>query len=251
MTQSIPSLETTARHQLVLGIGTGRCGTDSLAALLDNQTGGAVTHERFKAQVPWGPAGYDWLRDLIADVPQEAALYGDVSLYWLPQVERLLLDPTFASTAESLRVVALQRNREDTVRSYMQKTQGPTGRNHWMVHDGTTYVPCDLGWDKCYPKFRAADKREALSMYWAAYYGEVDRLAKQYPEQVRCFALNALNTTEGQRDILGFVGIPEQEQVLKVGIRKNSTPTNGSSAKNGSALRALFRKFTSFSNLSE
>lgn len=232
-------------NRLVLGIGTGRCGTQSLSALLDDQPGATVTHERFKAQVPWGAAGYEWMQRLINESPSGAALYGDVSLYWLPQIEQLLLDPDRRDAADTLRVVALQRDREATVESYMRKTGGSHGRNHWMVHDGNEFNNCDLGWDHCYPKFRASSKREALSMYWASYYGEVDRLADRFSEHVRCFDLDALNTREGQRAILQFVGVPDAEQVLHVGMRKNTTSTVSSTRLGtslGSNLRTLCGK---------
>lgn len=230
--------------RFVLGVGTGRCGTDSLASLLDIQTGASVTHERFGPQVPWGTGGYDWLRHLTQERPPGRALYGDVALYWLPQIERLLTDPALRDVARGLRVVALRRGQAATVESYMKKTEGPDGRNHWMNHDGSTYTPCKLGWDQCYPKFRAEDKREALSMYWAAYYGEVDRLTEKYPAQVQCFDMNALNSRGGQRAILQFVGIPREEQILDVGVWKNATGSSGPSSRSTvrSRLKTLSRK---------
>jgi len=232
-------------NTVVFGIGTGRCGTQSLAALLDAQSHASVGHEHFKAQVPWSPEGYDWVLRLLDRWPNDIALYGDVSLYWLPQVERLLLDPSVREAADTIRIVALRRDRDATVKSYMRKTGGNDGRNHWMVHNGTAYTPCHLGWDHCYPKFRASTKREAIKMYWASYYGEVDRLANRYPDQVRCFDLEALNTPEGQRSILRFVGLPDADQVLRVGVQKNTTPSASDPDKTpdrSSSLTTFFRR---------
>lgn len=231
--------------RFVLGIGTGRCGTKSLTTLLDAQHHANVDHEHFKARVPWSVEGYEWIHQLIDQRPPDASLYGDVSLYWLPQVERLLLDPNRSTLSERLRVVALRRDRDATVESYIRKTGGDHGRNHWMVHNGTAYTPCHLGWDHCYPKFRANTKREAIEMYWAYYYGEVDRLAARYPKQVRCFDLEALNTPEGQRAILRFVGLPEAKQVLRVGVQKNTMPPASNpdaSPTQGSLLTTLYRR---------
>lgn len=233
---------------LTLGIGTGRCGTHSLAALLDSQSRSSVTHERFKAQVPWTVEGYEWMKHLIDQRPTDAAFYGDVSFYWLPQIERLLLDSETPTVSDTLRVVALRRDREATVESYMRKTEGPHGRNHWMVHDGTSYPPCTLGWDDCYPKFHASTKREAISMYWSYYYGEVDRLSTLYPERVRCFDLDALNSQEGQRSILQFVGIPSSRQVFQVGVQINpSAPVRErkTSTRFRTRLSALYRRIVS------
>jgi hypothetical protein len=45
-------------QRIVLGMGTGRCGTGSLAALLNRQPGARVTHEmrprpRRRSRTPW------------------------------------------------------------------------------------------------------------------------------------------------------------------------------------------------------
>ena len=39
--------------RLVIGLGTGRCGTNTLAALLDLQDGASVSHERNDADLHW------------------------------------------------------------------------------------------------------------------------------------------------------------------------------------------------------
>ena len=202
---------------LVLGIGTGRCGTQSLATLLDSQSGSAVTHERFCADVPWTYDGYRFVERIADKSPEKARLRGDVSLYWLPQVERTIKE----FDIDEVRVVALKRDKKSTVESYVRKTGGKRGRNHWQLHDGNDYEFCSLGWDKCYPKFEADSKREAIDMYWSYYYGEVARLEAKYPDFVRCFPMNALNSEDGQREILTFTGIHPEQQVLLPGIRKN------------------------------
>lgn len=207
-------------NTFILGIGTGRCGTQSLATLLNEQRDASVTHERFRANVPWGRDGDRWLERLLREAPSGDGLYGDVALYWLPQAERLLSEAH--ADSYDVRIVGLKRDKEETIDSYLRKTPD---RNHWQLHDGIEYDHCRLGWDKCYPKFVAESKREALSMYWSYYYGEIARLEDKYPERIRCFPTDALNTERGQRAILNFVGCPPQEDHLMPGIRKNVDPT--------------------------
>ena len=206
---------------LVLGIGSGRCGTQSLSELLDQQAQATCTHERFRAEVPWGVEGYSYLADMINSAPEEHRLHGDVSLYWLPQVERLIEEFPLNDTFDDLCIVALKRNKNDTVESFWNKTGKASGRNHWQLHDGEQFRNCSLGWDKCFPKFEADSKREAINMYWSYYYGEVARLEAKYPDFVRCFPTNALNSEASQREILTFIGIHPEHQVLLPGIRKN------------------------------
>jgi hypothetical protein len=226
MTKNEPPLST-----LVLGIGSGRCGTQSLADMLNQQAQASCTHERFRAEVPWGFEGYSYLKDLINASTGECRLFGDVSLYWLPQVERLIEEFPINDTFNDLCIIALKRNKSDTVDSFWRKTGRANGRNHWQLHNGEQFKECELGWDKCFPKFDASSKREAIEMYWSYYYGEVARLEDKYPDFVRCFSTEALNSEEGQREILTFVGIAPEQQVLQPGIRKNTLRPHRSMAK--------------------
>jgi hypothetical protein len=101
--------------RVVLGVGTGRCGTLSLTRLLNRQAGIHVTHER----PPYLPWKSETPRDLIAarlsafraDSPG-AVIVGDVAFFYLNYLpDALALD-------DRLRVVCLRRPKHEVVASY-------------------------------------------------------------------------------------------------------------------------------------
>lgn len=188
----------------VLGVGTGRCGTMSLAQLLDAQKGLHVTHERFSWRVPWDARAVGWPAELL----EEGG--GDVGFYWLPHL------PYIWKHAPKTQVLCMRRDRTSTIESYHRKTEG---RNHWMNHSGQRW---NLDrWDCCYPKYGVTSKKEALGRYWDEYYRRAKELQNMHPERFRIFDLEALNEEAGQHAILTFVGIPRSDHVLNVGIRAN------------------------------
>jgi hypothetical protein len=206
---------------VVLGIGTGRCGTTSLATLLNAQQGAKVTHERYDSRVPWGRGGRRWLKHLLHDIDCGTKLYGDVSFYWLPHIEFILEE---ISRNYNVKVIVLKRDKKDTVSSFINKT---ISRNHWQIHEGEKYNHCHQGWDNCFPKFCASGKREALEAYWKYYYGEVSRLSQKYEKNVRCFRMKSLNRKNGQKDILKYAGVEACNRVLLENIKKNKNPYAG------------------------
>lgn len=239
---------------IVFGIGTGRCGTASLANLLNKQNNAAVFHELNPGPMSWtGAEAY--LEELLGQfesaletgkldvevVPRrwnlealdqlekmdKISMVGDIGLYYLPYVEYIL------SKNPSVKFVGLRRDEDATVKSYLRKTMSyrypkflrflPGAvkvRNHWIDHDGSKWT-LDLVWDKCYPKYDAATKEEALHLYWRDYYAQTDELEKRYPGNVRVWDLEAMNSGESQKEVLDFIGIPEADQVLEVGLRVN------------------------------
>jgi len=200
--------------RLILGIGTGRCGTTSLAHLLDKQPDCRVTHERFKFNVPWGPGGQEYLDKLISKLKNtDHEFYGDVALYWLPHVEELIWNDRV-----DVRVIALERERERTIQSFMRKTPNS---NPWQAHNGDHQTS---EWDHSFPKFRAENRAEAIGKYWDLYYGTIDHLVSKYPNHIKLYKTKHLNKVQmGQRNILNFVGIPDGEHVYNTAIRENST----------------------------
>ena len=186
----------------VIGIGTGRCGTTSLARLLDAQGTAleSVTHERLEWRVTW-EAHPKWLRRL----DQQGG--GDVALNWLPYIEMMI-----RRWGEDLRVICLQRGREATVESYLRKMPQ---RNPWQ--------DSSYRWAPCYPTYsQDLTKREAIGRYWDEYYARAEELATRH-DQVRIFQTETLNDREGQRDLLRFAGVPEGKERLRVGIRENES----------------------------
>ena len=178
---------------MIIGLGTGRCGTKSLSKLL------RVPHER------GGPL--PWKKDIALLEARYKGLRkynGDVGFYYLPYVE--LLHANF-----KCRFVCLMREIDETIDSYMRWTEGyDLWRKH---HDQKTNVK----WDKAYPKYDLKSKREAIQSYWVEYY----KIAEYYHRNwsnFQIFPMSNLNTLTGCMKIMEFARVHHKPVV---GIREN------------------------------
>jgi len=202
-------------NKLVIGVGTGRCGTVSLSQLLCHQHNCNVTHERYAHNVRWGSPSYLWAYRLWCDtLGDDDKIVGDVAYYWLPHIEQIL--SWAKSLGREVRIVGLQRSKNDTVHSYMKWTEN---HNHWQRHNGKKYLYSK--WDHTFPAFpTGVSKRSALQLYWQYYYQRFNQIAEGDP-RVKLFPLNTLNERSDVEKLLDFVGI-EEDPNIKVAIKANA-----------------------------
>lgn len=128
---------------LVFGVGSGRCGTTTLAGLLDSQPDAICFHEVSPAAMAWQHAEHavnSIVRDFEAILAGEQAslaidltlrqgykaveslravsrpsVIGDIALYYLPYAEFLLQKDL------DIRMPCMRRDREETVESFVRK----------------------------------------------------------------------------------------------------------------------------------
>lgn len=242
---------------IVIGIGTGRSGTASLAKLLNAQRDALCFHEmnpscvrfhgtprpilntieEYQAILDGGDPSrltvdlgrrvaaeaYDRLRQM-----PRVRLIGDIAFYYLTYVEQVL------ARHPQVRFVCLQRDRTETVESWLQQaaikrwrskriadrlaawiTREPYHESHnwWIEHDGSVWRP-DPIWDKCFPKFPGPGLRDAVEQYWDYYYATVDEIAARHPGAILRIRTEALNAPEEQARLLAFCGVAEAEMVF-------------------------------------
>ena len=242
---------------IVIGLGTGRSGTASLAKLLNAQHDALCFHEMNPSSVRFAGTPRPILNaideyqrildggdssmvtvDLSRRVSAEAydslrrmkrvKLIGDIALYYLTYVEAI------ARHNPNVRFICLRRDVDSTVQSWMKKTQirrwpsaavGDRIRsvitrqpyyessNFWMEHDGTKWIR-DPVWDKCFPKFEAGSKTEAIRKYCEYYYAEAERISVKLGERFKFVETNQLNDRSYQPELLRFVGIADTDQVF-------------------------------------
>lgn len=198
--------------KIIIGCGTGRCGTVSLSKLLSGCTGVKVSHE-MNPVLPW-IVDENMLRDRMrfweSDVCQTV---GDVAYYYLPYLEKIM------KHFDDVKIVCMWRSRKEVVDSFMWKTQN---LNSWADHDGTVWG-ISTKWDITFPKYPVAleSKRKAVVQYWDEYYEKINELKKKYPDNIKIFRIDALNTEAGQKKIFDFCGIPEGKHKYKVQCRFN------------------------------
>lgn len=191
--------------QLIIGLGTGRCGTTSLARLLNAQTNAYVSHEfdtiKPRSVPVWAQDEKLVLSTLNKIYQSHFQLVGDIGLFHLPYVELI------AKTFPEVRFICLRRSKRATVQSFMKKTEFDDPWRH-------TNNPPKGPWSSAFPKFNALTKRKACEMYWEYYYQECDRLQKKFPNSFFMFNTEDLNTYYGVRSILTVCNIPEDKQSI-------------------------------------
>jgi len=186
---------------VVIGCGTGRCGTESLSKLIAGCQQAFCTHER-QPLLPWSYSK-ERLQARVHDLLHaDSAVIGDVAYYYLPYLERLI------EMIPALKVVCLERARQEVIDSFMWKTQG---WNRWYEHDGIAWAH-DPFWDVTYPKYPIAHKSDAIGTYWDEYHDTIRHIADQHPVNVRIMETKTMNTRTGQETLFDFIGIPEVQR---------------------------------------
>ncbi len=200
--------------KLLLGLGTGRSGSTTLAKLWGEQKSCYCSHEH-PPRLSWSDspsrlAFHQQRFDLLCSRYDYVA---DVSHWWLPYIDTLM------ATYENTRIVVLKRTRSATVDSFMKIKGGPgkNAINHWINHDGEFWSK--NAWDECYPSYKTGDMKEAIENYWDDYYAIVDDLVKKYPSSIRIFSTEHLSEADKQAELLSFCGFVKPR--LKTDIHLN------------------------------
>jgi hypothetical protein len=267
------------RIVIVIGLGTGRSGTASLAKLLNAQHDALCFHEMNPSCVRFADTPrpilntideYQAILDggnpsmLTVDLGRPVAaraydqlckmrrvrLIGDIAFYYLNYVEAI------AARNPNVRFLCLRRDIDETVASWMNKSRIPRwrskrladrigawitrepfhdSRNFWMEHDGSRWQ-LDPVWDKCFPKFEAASKPEAIRKYCEFYYAEAERLAPKLRGVFRFVDTKSMTHQHYQADILSFVGVPAEEHVFTDAHIHQSRPGKPTRALGAAAL---------------
>lgn len=210
--------------RVVVGLGTGRCGTTSLHRLFKAQPSTRSTHEIFGPNHPWD-APESEMRDLVARFLHSAPgsdVLADVSFAWLPYVD--MLREACARNGVDVRFLCLQRDMAGYVASMSKWLRG---KNHFIEYDpeDPRYIPCKNGWEKCYPKYvepRSNPLSSQLERYWREYNAEAYFQASDH-DDFDIFHTDALNSAEGVYNILKHAGYADPDMVLLAGIKTNSS----------------------------
>ncbi len=195
--------------RLILGLGTGRCGTETLARILSTQSDVEASHEYF-GPVPWDGDGQQWmvaLRERQDHSPR--SVLAEVAFYWLPYTHEIL-----NSDPQAMAIV-LKRPREEVIASYLKKVG--LKRNHWSF-EGRSQEDV---WNDSYPDYPGS-KEEAIGRYWDDYYERVDGLIDVFPQRVILMKTEDLNDPTVVTKVMEFVGF-ETPDLSLVGKRFNAS----------------------------
>lgn len=188
---------------MIIGLGTGRCGTVSLANLL-NVNNLNVVHE-LRPLLSWYDGDYKQKINTL----REQKLDGEVASYFLPYVRGI------NDMVENVKFICLKREKQQVIDSFMKKTPVT---NHWCEYTEGGEWKKDKEWYECFPKYNISDKKEAISMYWESYYKEAETLSNDM-DNFKIFETRDLNDEKGVYDILDFCGIDDKK--IKTNIKLN------------------------------
>ena len=156
-----------------VGVGTGRCGTNSLVEIVNACDKTIATHEAY--QMFWYETNKR-VGDLIVDMHESqngGILRGEVSQACGPHVGSL------RSSFKGLKVVCLHRDRESTVESFMNFGSNlirPHDKKKWV--DGTMGVGIRANAQRCFPLIDGIDARQAYGFYWDFYEALMERITE-------------------------------------------------------------------------
>lgn len=183
------------KTDLILGLGTGRCGTLWLHDFITSQN---IPCTSEACKLGWY---YNGNIDLTMEPMKTWAksnISADVGFPTLPHVNKL-------SNFFNIKIIILKRNKTDVIKSFMQWIH--IKHNYWVDHPhDCPYI--DDGWDYIFPKFKSFEyksKEEAINAYYDHYYQLCDLLEHKYP--ILHIKTETLDTKETQENILSFIGI--------------------------------------------
>lgn len=179
------------KRMIIIGLGTGRCGTLSLAKMLNSQNNCEITHEQ-KPILEWYGKDLEVVRSRIAKYQKLDIYAGDVSSAYLNYVEDI-----YEIAGNEVRFICLERDKEENIKSWLRKTK----YNYW-----SKYAKQDKKWSKIFPKYEEKDRSKAISMYWEEYKSKSDSLEKLLPV-FRKFKTEDLNKEEKLIEMLDFCQI--------------------------------------------
>lgn len=187
------------RSGLILGLGTGRCGTKSIAKLFNLQENCAGYHERL--MVPYD-CNRAWGVHFV-----ERMLGGDGTGTWPYRFEAASWYLHYAAfvmeRAPDAKIVVMERDPDEVVRSFARLTSEPP-RNHWQPHDGANTDK----YFNCFPTYDSGLKKEAaIRKYVDAYAAGVGYLAETYGDRLKRFPVRDLNDNEACEQLLRWSGV--------------------------------------------
>lgn len=192
--------------KLVIGLGSGRCGTVSLRELLIHQGFNAVHELKL---MPWDP-NYPLCDEVIAEVlKRNGGLVSDIGYYYLNYTEYII------SKQPGVKFVCLKRNKEEVIRSFLKFSK----YDYWSY----PYVDREeTEWDATFPTYYNVGKTSGISLYWDEYDKISKSLEIRFPKHFKVFDMNeTLNEEEGQRKLFEFIDI---EGDIKLGIKRHTNP---------------------------
>ena len=198
-------------ERLIIGLGTGHCGTRSLAKLFSLQEDTIAFHE-FPPPVAISstPGLIKERLDLL--LCQRPGTIADVAFWYLPFVKLIW------SQAPSAKFICLERPKDEFIHSVLKYIAPGYFPLQYFKTNPRVKGP-EFG--MCFPQYpHSLTKEQALGSYWEDYHKTINGLTNTFPNYIRSWPLEALNNKTLVGHILNFAGFPNP--VVRVGIKIRS-----------------------------
>jgi hypothetical protein len=206
---------------IVIGIGSGRSGSTSLAEMLSTIEGSCCTHEN-PPLMCWTPHPEE-VRFHLKRLQRLAGYFPvvvDVAHWWLNAVPEVL------AQLPSSRVIGVTRDVESCARSFLNiKGTGVGSCNHWVPYGNGIWSA--ERWDPTYPTYALPDqayhdpdaaKYQLMMRYVREYNASVRALALRWPAKFMVLKTEDLSDPTAQRDLFDFVGASGAIKNLRLNI---------------------------------
>ena len=203
-------------RKLIIGLGSGRCGTTTLARILNAQENALFTHENFT--LPWRVNECMGLGAVVSMHGRDANMFGDSAFYWIKYVPEVL------RYAPDARFVCLKRNKNEVVRSFLARSD----KQNWWTDPSSKHWDTELKLEFkiiMFPKYDLP-KTDGVSEYYDEYYRKAVAWEKIYPRNFKIFNMEeVLNEEVAQIKMFDFCGIENPKLMLGKKYNQAVNPT--------------------------
>jgi hypothetical protein len=204
--------------QVVVGLGAGRCGSTTLAAVLHSIDGSISTHEN-PPLIFWEPTTrqVQFHLERLRIFSRHFPLVSDCAHWWIN------LFPTILEAFPNTKAIGLWRETDACVRSWMDSL--PEDTNHWVAPYNHIW-PSDA-WDPCFPHYdlpegAERDRRGAraimIERYVSDYNERLRALTAGYPRHLLLLRTEELDLAATRDDISEFLGLPVTREKLRLNL---------------------------------
>ena len=191
--------------QLVIGLGPGRCGSTSLAAMLGTVSNSCCTHES-PPVIFWNPLSeqVDFHIKRFRMLTNFYSLVADVSHWWLNSIEQV-----FDQFPEA-KAIGLIRDPDDCAMSFMRiQGFGKGSFNPWTARGNGFWRSGH--WDPTYPSYpppshakKSPDrgKLELVTRYVKEYNAQLEKMVQNAPDRVKSGAHGRVGQGRSSRENL-------------------------------------------------
>ncbi len=208
--------------QLILGVGAGRCGSTTLARILQTVEGAVVTHEA-PPYMHWPPLPEELgfhLRRFEA-FRRYVPLIADCAHWWLNAIDQIF------EAGPDCKVIGLIRDLDACVRSWMSVS--PSDVNHFVTSHNHIWPPDR--WDPFYPHYElpakahqnpTRAKRDVIMRYVEDYNRRLKALAERVPGRVLLLRTEELDSAGTRSAIANFLQLPVAATQIRYNVGRDS-----------------------------